>query len=383
MKPYSNTALLTLLEPQSSPCVSIYMPTHRHVPDRQQDLIRYRNLLRQAEQSLLQAFFPDGVEAILRPFRDLASNERFWQRTLDGLAVLGTVDAFRTFRLRQPMPEMAVVAESYHVKPLLHVFQSTDRYHVLALTRKGITLYGGDRNGLDPVDTHPSVPLTMEDALGTERTDPHMTVASYGGAGGAAGAMRHGHSSAQDEINLDTERYFRAVDRAILEHHSRPTGLPLMLAALPEHQALFRSVSHNPFLIAHGIEANPESMSLDVLGQRAWGIVEPEHTSRLQRTADVVANAIAHGNGSHDLHALATAAIHGRVDTLLLQEGITVPGRLNAESGVVTLAPLDQPDTDDVLDDIAETVLRKRGTVMILPLSLMPYASTAAASFRY
>jgi len=381
MKPQTNSALATLLEPQNAPCVSIYLPTHRTQPNRQQDPIRYKNLLRQAEQSLLQALYPEGVEAILKPFRDLANNERFWQRTLDGLAVLGTIGSFRTLSLRQPVNEIAVVAESFHIKPLLNVYQSTDRYHVLALSRKSVTLYGGDRNGLDVIDTHADVPLTLEDALGSEVTSPHLTVASYGGAGGAG--MRHGHSSAQDEIDNDTERYFRAVDRAILEHHTRPTGLPLMLAALPEHQALFRRVSHNTNILSSGIDANPESMKADALAQRAWNIVEPEHAAQLQRTADGVAAALAKGVGSAELTEIATAAAQGRVDTLVVESGRSVPGRMDPISGALHFDSIEHPDIDDLLDDVAELVLRKSGNVRVLPADLMPSQSGAAASFRY
>ena len=51
-------------------------------------------------------------------------------------------------------------------------------------------------------------------------------------------------------MDLDAERFFRAVDRAVLEHHSRPSGLPLILAALPEHHSLFRPLSENSFLVS-------------------------------------------------------------------------------------------------------------------------------------
>jgi hypothetical protein len=43
--------------------------------------------------------------------------------------------------------------------------------------------------------------------------------------------MHHGHGGKKDEADIDAERFFRAIDRAVLEHHSRPSGLPLMLAA--------------------------------------------------------------------------------------------------------------------------------------------------------
>ena len=46
--------------------------------------------------------------------------------------------------------------------------------------------------------------------------------------------MHHGHGGKKDEADIDAERFFRAIDRAVLEHHSRPSGPPLMLAALSD-----------------------------------------------------------------------------------------------------------------------------------------------------
>ena len=72
--------------------------------------------------------------------------------------------------------------------------------------------------------------------------------------------MRHGHGSKKDEVDVDADRFFRAVDRAVLEHHSRPSGLPLILAALPEHHNLFRQVSQNSFLLVDGIDIHPDAL---------------------------------------------------------------------------------------------------------------------------
>jgi hypothetical protein len=133
---------------------------------------------------------------------------------------------------------------------------------VLALSRHKVQLFEGDRHALDAVALAAGVPQTMTAALGDERTEPHSTVSSYGGIGGGLGgghrAMHHGQGGRKDEIDGDAERFFRAVDRAVLEHHSRPSGLPLMLAALPEHHHLFRELCHNPFLMASGLKARLE-----------------------------------------------------------------------------------------------------------------------------
>ena len=59
--------------------------------------------------------------------------------------------------------------------------------------------------------------------------------------------MHHGHGGKKDEAQIDAERFFRAIDRAVLKHHSQPSGLPLILAALPEHHHLFHRSARTRF----------------------------------------------------------------------------------------------------------------------------------------
>src|ERR1700676_823406 len=56
MRSLSIYHLNELLAPSSPPCISLYQPTHRHHPDNQQDPIRFRNLVTEAESSLRQKY---------------------------------------------------------------------------------------------------------------------------------------------------------------------------------------------------------------------------------------------------------------------------------------------------------------------------------------
>ena len=103
------------------------------------------------------------------------------------------------------------------------------------------------------------------------------------------------------QAEIDAERFFRAVDRAVLEHHSRPSGLPLMVAALAEHHHLFLQISHNPFLMADGPLINPDVIPIDELRKSAWEVVEPQYQARLAARADEFALAESRGLGSSDL----------------------------------------------------------------------------------
>ena len=285
-----------------APCLSLYQTTHRHYPENNQDPIRFRNLVKTVEQSLQKKYSRPEFRPLVEPLHALASQGDFWNHTLDGLAILGSPDLFRIYKLQRPVAELAIVSESFHTKPLLRISQSADRFQVLALDRGAVKLFEGNRDTLDEVDLPPDVTQTISSALAKEPTGPHQTVASYGGAGGSKTAMRHGHGGKKDAMDSNVDRFFRAVDRSILQHYSRPSGLPLMLAALPEYHGVFQRLSHNPFLMNEGLKIHPDALSIEELRERAWQVVEPQYQRRLRQFVDEFEQAKSKGLAERPTH---------------------------------------------------------------------------------
>jgi hypothetical protein len=246
-----------------------------------------------------------------------------------------------------------------------------------------IRLFEGNRDALDEVELAAAVPKTITDALGEDVTEPAVTVFSLGGAGDRGRGLYSGHGSKNDEKQIDTERFFRIVDRAILTHHSRPSGLPLMLAALPEHHALFRQISENPYLTDEGIALSPDAVTSEDLRERAWRVLEPYYLGRLASLSEEFESATSRQLGSGDLTQVAGAVVASRVGTLLIDADIEVPGRIDPATGRVELSDLARPDTDDILDDLAEIVLAKAGRVVVVPAARMPTKTGVAAIYRY
>jgi hypothetical protein len=373
-----------LLDNSDPPCLSLYQPTYRHHPDNRQDPIRFGNLVNALEESLLQQFPKEEIRPLLEPFLALADDRDFWNHTLDGLAVLGAKGIFRVYKLQRPVAELAIVADSFHTKPLIRILQSADRYHVLGLSRHAIKLFEGNRDALDEIEPDQGVPQTMTQALGEELTEPHQTVASYGGVGAGHSPMHHGHGAKESEVDIDAERFFRAVDGAVLECHSRPSGLPLILAALPEHHHVFHELSRNPFLIADSIGIHPDALSSsDELRQRAWQLIEPRYLARLAALVEQFGNARSKGLGEDELAQVAKAVVGGRVATLLIEARREVPGRIDATTGDIEFDDLAHPEVDDVLDDLAALALRMGGQVVVVPTERMPAETGIAAIYRH
>lgn len=373
-----------LLSADQAPCLSLYMPTHRTRPENLQDSILFKTLVQQMEASLMQKYSAAEAQKYLDPIKALVNDDDIWNHALDGLAVFSAKGIFKVVGLHKSVEELAIVADSFHTKPLRQYLQSVDNYHVLCLTLHDVRLFGGNRHTLAEVELTAETPKTITEALGNELTDKHTTVASYGGAGGESVPMHHGHGGKKEETGKDAERYFRVVAATIYEHYSKPLGWPLVLAALPEHHNLFQKVNKNPFLLSKGIPINPSSVPPDKLADMAWEIMEPEYNLKLDNLVARFEQARADGKGSDEYKEVAVAAVEGRVDTLIVEADRIIPVRItNLVTGNTQKKDLTNPRIDDLLDDMGELVLKMGGQLMVLPAEKMPSETGLAAIFRY
>lgn len=363
------------------PCLSLYMPTHRTHPDNIQDPIRYKNLVKQLKESLLLKYPASETVRLIEPFEKLSEDYQLWNHMLDGLAVFGTTNLFKTYRIPMHVKEFVIVADSFHTKPIRRYLQSADRFQLLGLTLIDIQLFEGNRHSLSEIDLAPGIPKTIKEALGEEMTDKHLTFASYGGAGGPS--MVHGHGDRKEELEIDAERFFRTVSSAIADNYSKPSGLPLILCALPEHHSLFQNVSNNPYLLPKGIPVNPKSVSPGELALEAWKVVEPGYQHRIKKICDQFEYVRSHGKGSDIIMDIVKAATEGRVNTLLIEAERKIGGRLDKVTGTYDSSYLSDPEVDDLLDDIGELVTRNGGEVLVIPKEELPSETGAAAIFRY
>lgn len=368
-----------LLSNQES-SISLYQPTHRHGPENQQDLIRFKNLLQIIKKSLRDKYDQATIEKRMKPFYDLEANREFWQHAGEGLAMFASENKCIVYRLQRPVEAYAVVANSFHIKPLIRVFQSADRYHLLGLGQKEFSLFEGTRYGIQQVDLDPEIKSTVNDALGEDYVEKLVTT---GGSGPRGQALFHGFGSKQDVIDNVTEKFFRVVDKEVLDYYSRPMELPVYLVALDQYHSYFQKMSKNPFLQKEGIKIDYTSMDLAELQNAAWEVLEPLYIERTRKLVEKFENARAKDEGSDDIVQVAHAATEGRISRVLLESERIYPGKVDITSGKLTEADINNPEIDDVLDDIAELVFKQQGEVVVVPKDRMPSDTGVAAIYRY
>lgn len=125
---------------------------------------------------------------------------------------------------------------------------------------------------------------------------------------------------------------------------------------------------------------HPDAMSRNDLRERAWRRMEPHYRARLAGLIEMFAAARSKELGDDDVERVAASAAAARVGTLLTEADRHIPGRINPETGEVSLGG---DAVDDVLDDLAELVLKNGGQVVIVPNEHMPTQTGVAAIYRF
>jgi len=368
-----------LINAQGEWCVSIFMPTVRAGTEVQQNTIRYRNLLRQAEERLakLNARVPD-IESLLAPAQGLLDDPDVWRNKSDGLAVFVGMDQLYWFRLPITFNELVVVERHFHVKPVLPLLSGDGQFYVLALSQDQIRLLVGSRDSVTEVDLG-GVPESLAAAL--QYDAPQRQLRAVGGSGG--GTVYHGAGGAEEE-KPDILRYFQKVDRGLRDLLADKNP-PLVLAGVDYLLPIYHEASTYPHLLEEGLTGNPQALTAKELHQRAWAIVKPVF-EQAQAEQKALYDGLAgrdDSRASNSVKGIVQAAHEGRVATLFVAFGEHQWGVYRAHSHNVHVHHDRQPGDQDLLDIAAAQTFATGGTVYVVDRDQIPGGKAMAAIFRY
>jgi hypothetical protein len=365
--------------------VSLYAPTHRAGPGTQQDPIRLKNLVREAEERLVGGGLrvPDA-QALLAPAAQLVQDGLFWRHQSDGLAIFLSAGISRYYRLPLGFEELLVVADRFHIKPLLPLLSGDGRFYVLAISQNEVRLLQATRYSVDEVDLE-GVPTSLVVALRFDDPEKRLqfhTATRTPGSKGERPAMFHGHGVSVNDAKTDLLRYFHKVDAGLSELLG-DEQVPLVLAGVDYLLPIYQEANTYPHLVDEGIAGNPEEISAEDLHRQAWAIVQPRFLLTQEEAATRYGQLAETEQASNELESIVPAAYHARVDTLFVALDVEQWGAFDADSNAIRLHETVEPGADDLLDFAAVQTLLNGGTVYALDQDQIPGRAPLAAVFRY
>jgi hypothetical protein len=366
MRLVTTEMLVALADERDGPHVSIFLPTHGPGAE-QQDPIRLRNLLREAERRLATDLRHSETRELLAPGLELAADAAFWrQAAAGGLALLLAGDA-RRLRLPYRPRQLVVVGDRFHLKPLLPLLWGDGRFYLLALSQHRVRLFEGDRDSLRELEL-PGVPAGLDEAMRLDDRDEQLQLHQSGPArpGGRPAAVFHGHGVGADDAKDRLLRFFREVNHGV-RHAVGDGRAPLVLAAVDYLRPLYRAASTYPQLLERGLSGNPDHLGARELHRRAWALVADRFRSDQRAVAGRCRALERRGRATSDLRRIVPAALGGRVESLLVPMGAEQWGTVDPATGAAQLHRRARPGDVDLLDLAAVETLRHGGTAYPLP----------------
>jgi len=356
------------------------MPMHRSGPETQQDLIRFKNLIREAEERLITQGIPaPEARELLQSAQKLLQGDLFHQHQSDGLAMFLSPEVFRTYLLPFVFKELVIVTDRFHIRPLLPLLSGDGRYYILALSQNKVRLLQGTHYSVNEVSLA-DVPKNLAETLRDDDSwkDLRMHSAISGGES-TFSSVTHG---AEVDSKENIKRYFRRIDKGLHEW-VRDERVPLVLAGVDYLHPIYKEVNTYPHLMDEGIAGNPERLSAGELHELTWTIVKPYLQKAQQEAVNRYKEFASSGRSSNRVRKIILAASHGRIELLFIVPDFQQWGTFDPSTDEIHLHKKEKTGDEDLFEFTAIRTLLNGGIVYVVEPENMPVTDPLAAVFRY
>lgn len=363
--------LLRLTSVQDGPCVSIYIPA---MPEKTLHL-EYEALVRRA--TYLLSFDPreELRKSLLdtlynfNPAEPLSSREQ-------GLAIFVNKHWSGYFLANHELPSKVVVAETFHLKPLIQDLQGDHIYHVLVLSLEEALLLSCDGGRGAEVHTFLFHQGQHSNSIHWKHQDESETVQIPHLKSHLRG---RGTQDNQFKRKSGVKLFLRWIEAKIGKEQGYKT-LPLFVFSNETLFNAYKEVCTHPGPVLCKIDLAKGTPRMEAIIHQAnvhiqsninkhknLSTIEMEDLARQKKVID-------------DLIKISRAALNGKVKTLFLRDNAEIWGQFHRKSSQITFHEKQtNSKDDDILDDIACEVIRHGGEVIVLTDKDMPTRSMAAA----
>lgn len=366
--------IAALAEEAGFPRISLYFPTHEKGREIQQDPIRLKNAVAQAAAELERAGWRGSdIDRVLAEARARTEYSDFWLH--QGRALAALIDgegATRFIQLPEETDEIVVVADRYHLRPLIRMFGARQHGYLLAVTREMAALHQVTRydmvrvkvEGMPESIDQVREEFDFQDDVGFHSNMRGSVASRQGGAEGAP--QFHGLGpSPEDFEEVELVEYLGRVARAADDHLGRyAPGAPLALAAEPRTWGHLRPLVKYRWTLDEGLKFNPVGVEEKELHRRAWEVLarelDEDRDAALER---LQAQLGGDGVVQRDIAALTKAAVEGRLGAVFLEPGAHRWGHYDSGRHDVALAEAPGGGEEDLIDFIAVRTLQQGGAV--------------------
>ena len=320
---------------------------------------KLNDALDQACEYLAPAMGARDIENFFKPIELLIKDTKKLSSFVGNIGIFRTQTSFRVLSLPIEVESACIVADSFHVKPLLKWIQSDRDFLFLGIEAGSATLFQGSLHTFKEIDT-----IIFPDLLRGNTKEEFS------------------HDSAQKMIKQqklhETMEWLNAwIMNLTVEVRPR-----LFVAGNKEVTAMVLKVLQYENTYTHPIWPSFASKKALDICTEIRSILRAEVRKEFEKAIVEFHYATDVNLAKGNVFTIAKAAVQGKIKKLLISDGIKIFGKLNRKSGDLAIHEVDQDhEDDDILDDLAQTVWANGGEVVVAPLGVIPKGRPILAIF--
>ncbi|MGE5309245.1 MAG: hypothetical protein ACM3OC_09180 [Deltaproteobacteria bacterium] len=380
--------LKELVDKQQDPCVSLYMSTHKKSDQKQQDPLRLKDLIRDAEHRLTGwgVRLPEARQ-FMAPLTSLIKEYGFWEHQSEGLAAFISPLTSTFYHLPYRFPDTVSVGPHFHFKPLLPMLSEDGVFYILALSPHEVRLFQANRFETGEINLEGMVPDRAQHMKLHHDLDRRFEFQTRGGGAPTRTGSRElpfffGQGASCDCRKEDILQFFHAVNRGVMGM-IREDHRPMVLAGSEGIVHLYRKASHYPYLCEDWLPGNQDITDELQLQRMAWPLVEPVFARSRSHAEDAYKDLTGTLRRDNRIREILPASHEGLIETLFVPLDRHQWGKFDGSRETMELHAAEQPGDDDLLDLAALLTKLHKGAVYALPQQEMPGDGILNAIYRF
>lgn len=280
-----------------------------------------------ANEHLASVMPEEDLKRFLSPLKHLQSDSKLLKSFNSNIGIFRSSDSFRMLNVPVETDYLCVVATSFHVKPLLRWIQADKEFFMLGMDDKSVSIYYCTQSNAVHVDT--------------------IFISNF------------------DKSKIWFNEWLRSC--------VGQGRTPLFLSGDQKFtNQIFSEVTYPYFrrdcVVGFFNSAHPESAVAEIRLH-----LQKETRQQLEKSLVEFNWAEEMKLGYKNIFQIARAAVKGKIRKLIVADGIQIFGKIDKHTGGIKINPahLDHED-DDLLDDLAQTVLASGGEVIVVPRNTIP-----------
>ena len=346
------------LNDESGIVLSLYQSTPHVGSDPGSNAIRFKNLIREAEEKLSQHLERKDLKEAMEILRDLQSDTVFWNDRSEAFALFLRNGKVLIYNLSEAVEDRVVVQEILHLLPLLAAEQHISSHYILDLGRDRFSLHLGDGANLTEVEDHGV--LSFNELYSDLDANADVNFGSYGGKNGTA---FHGHRSPAEMKEKDKEKYYRYLSENLTPYLVEK-AMPVIISGVRENMADWRAAESNEIYLQEDLGKPLHDFDSQSLKAAVLEIFERIQDEKLQLGMESLAKGLVDGKASTKMDDIKSAAEECKIETLFIR--------------------VDYRDEEkEEFDHLVQECFQMGGSVVMVPVSVKEMETRIAARFRY